>query len=167
MRIIGIDPGTATTGFSVIEVKNKKIKLLDCGYIHTHKGLKKHMRLNQIAEDLEIILEKWEPNKAAVETLFFNKNITTAITVAEARGVITQKFAARGMDIDEFGPSEIKSNICGDGRADKKAVQKMVALLMNLESPPKPDDVADAIAVAICGANHIKLQQIEPQQATK
>lgn len=154
MKIIGIDPGTATTGFSIIEIKNKKLRLLDFGYIHTHKSLKKHERLNQIANDIETILEKWKPDKAAVETLFFNKNIRTAIAVAEARGVITQRFAAKGMDIDEFGPSEIKSTVCGNGRADKKAVQKMVAILMNLKNPPKPDDVADAIAVAICGANN-------------
>ena len=153
MRIIGIDPGTATTGFSIIEVKNKKLKLLDHGYIHTHKGLKNCTRLDQIAEDLKKILKKWSPDKAAVEKIFFNKNIKTAISVAEARGVITQIFASQGIEIDEFGPSEIKSAVCGNGRADKKAVQKMVKIIMNLEKTPKPDDVADAIAIAICSAN--------------
>jgi len=158
MIIIGIDPGTATTGFSILEVKNKKLKLLDFGYIHTTKELKNAERLNHIATDMEEILEKWKPDKAAVEKLFFNKNIKTGIQVAEARGVITQKCASKGMEIEEFGPSEIKSVVCGNGRADKKAVQKMVKLMMNLEKTPKPDDVADAIAVAICSATHIQFK---------
>ena len=160
MIIIGIDPGTAITGFSILEVKNRKIKLLDFGYIRTHKDLKTAERLNNIAIDIEEILKKWKPDKAAVEKLFFNKNIKTAISVAEARGVITQKCASKGMEIEEFGPSEIKSIVCGNGRADKKAVQKMVKILMNLEKTPKPDDVADAIAVAICSANNTKFKQM-------
>ena len=158
MIILGIDPGTATTGFSILEVKNKKFTLLDFGYIQTHKGLKSAERLNNIATDMEEILKKWKPHKAAVEKLFFNKNIKTAIQVAEARGVITQKCASKGMEIEEFGPSEIKSVVCGNGRADKKAVQKMVKLIMNLEKTPKPDDVADAIAVALCSATHQKFK---------
>jgi crossover junction endodeoxyribonuclease RuvC len=157
MKIIGIDPGTATTGFSVIEVKNKKIKLLDFGYIQTHKGLKQSERLNLIAEDIELLLEKWQPNVGAIERLFFNKNIKTAISVAEARGVITQKMASKGIEVEEYGPTEIKSSVCGNGRADKKAVQKMVQLIMSLEKMPEPDDVADAIAVALCSANRLKI----------
>ena len=157
MRIIGIDPGTAITGFSILEIKNKEYKLLDAGYIHTHKGLKAADRLNQIAEDLKIILEKWTPNLASVEKLFFNKNITTGISVAEARGVVTQILASKGIEIREFGPSEVKSTVCGNGKADKKGVQKMVKLIMNLKETPKPDDVADAIAVAICGAQSIAI----------
>ena len=155
MKIIGIDPGTATTGFSVIEVKNKNVRLLDFGYIQTHKGLKHADRLNHIADDIEFLLKKWEPNLGAIEKLFFNKNIKTAISVAEARGVITQKLASKGIEVEEYGPSEIKSSVCGNGRADKKAVQKMVKLIMNLEKTPKPDDVADAIAVALCSANRL------------
>lgn len=156
MRIIGIDPGTATTGFSIIEIEKCKIRLLDYGYIHTHKGLGTAERLNQIWLDLEEILESWKPEKAAIEKIFFNKNIKTAINVAEARGVITQILASKGIEIDEFGPSEIKCSLCGDGRADKKAVQKMVKILMNMKDIPRPDDAADAIAVAICSANNSK-----------
>jgi crossover junction endodeoxyribonuclease RuvC len=154
MRIIGIDPGTAITGFSIIEADKDKLTLLDAGYIHTHKGLKNPQRLNQISKDLREIVKKWKPQKASVEKLFFNKNITTGMSVSEARGVVTQIFAEHDIEICEFGPSEIKSHICGNGRADKKAVQKMVTILMGLKEVPKPDDVADAIAVAICGANH-------------
>jgi len=153
MKIIGIDPGTATTGFSVIEVDKNTFKLLDFGYIHTSKEHCQSERLNQIANDLDELIKKWRPHRAGIEKLFFNKNIKTAIAVAEARGVITQHLASKGVEITEFGPSEIKSAICGNGRADKQAVQKMVQLIMNLETLPKPDDVADAIAVAITCAN--------------
>lgn len=157
MRIIGIDPGTAITGFSIIEATKKSLKLLDHGYISTHKSLKGPDRLNQIADDMTSILKKWTPQKAGIEKLFFNKNIKTAISVAEARGVVSQILASQGVEISEFGPTEIKSAVCGNGRADKKAVQKMVKLIMQMEETPKPDDVADAIAVAICCANTTRL----------
>lgn len=157
MRIIGIDPGTAITGFAIIEIKNRKKTLLDFGYIHTEAKTQNAYRLNQIAHDIEDLLEKWKPTHAAVEKLYFNKNIKTAISVAEARGVVTQKLAEKNIPIDEYGPSEIKSCVCGNGKADKKAVQKMVTLLMNLEKTPKPDDVADAIAVALCCAGKSNL----------
>jgi len=157
MRIIGIDPGTATTGFAVLENKGKTFKLLDYGYIHTHKGLKNYERLNQIAKDIEEIVKKWCPDKASIEKLFFNKNIKTAMSVSEARGVIMQHIASKGVEIVEFGPSQIKMAVCGTGRADKKSVQKMVKLIMNLKETPKPDDTADAIAVAICCANTMQI----------
>ena len=153
MKIIGIDPGTAITGFSILEVKKEGLSLLDSGYIHTDKGTKQGDRLNQIAQDITELVKKWKPDKASIEKLFFNKNVTTAISVAEARGVVTQILTAHGVEINEYGPSEIKSAVCGNGRADKKAVQKMVKLIMNLKEVPKPDDVADAIAVAITLAN--------------
>lgn len=156
MRIIGIDPGTAITGFAILEIKNRKKCLLDFGYIHTAAKTQNAYRLNQIAQDIEDLLVKWKPTHAAVEKLYFNKNIKTAISVAEARGVITQKLAEKGLPIDEYGPSEIKSAVCGNGKADKKAVQKMVTLIMALEKTPKPDDVADAIAVALCQANRMQ-----------
>lgn len=155
MKIIGIDPGTATTGFSIIEVDKKTFKLLDYGYICTNKSDCQSSRLNQIAEDLDELIKKWRPHRAGIEKLFFNKNIKTAIAVAEARGVITQRLAKEDIDIHEFGPTEIKSAICGNGRADKKAVQKMVQLIMSLQEIPKPDDVADAIAVAITCAHKL------------
>jgi len=153
MKILGIDPGTATTGFAIIETDGRSLKLLDYGAITTPKGLKNYTRLNQIADDIETLVKKWKPQKASIEKLFFNKNIKTAISVAEARGVISQHLAKNNIAISEFGPSEIKCAICGNGQADKKAVQKMVQLLMRLEKIPRPDDAADAIAVAICCAN--------------
>lgn len=157
MRILGIDPGTATTGFAILENKGKSFKLLDYGYIHTHKGFKNHERLNQIAKDIEEIVKKWKPDKASIEKIFFNKNIKTAISVAEARGVIMQHVSSKGVEISEFSPSQIKIAVCGTGRADKKSVQKMVKLIMNLQETPKPDDTADAIAIAICCANTMQI----------
>lgn len=155
MKILGIDPGTATTGFSVIETNGNTIKLLDYGAITTPKTMKSYERLNQIAEDIETLVKKWQPQKASIERLFFNKNIKTAISVAEARGVISQHLAKNNIEISEFGPSEIKCTVCGNGKADKKAVQKMVQILMDLEKIPRPDDAADAIAVAICCAQTV------------
>lgn len=153
MRIIGIDPGTATTGFSIIETKNGKIVLLDFGCIRTQKGLNAEIRLNQIAEDLTSLIKKWAPQKAAVEKIFFQTNVKTAISVAQARGVIMQKLGENGIEINEYTPLEIKSQICGYGKADKKMVQQMVKVILGLSSIPKPDDAADAIASAICLAN--------------
>ena len=111
MRIIGIDPGTAITGFSILESENGEIKLLDYGCIRTQAGLSQSTRLNQIAKDLSTLIKKWEPEKAAIEKLFFKKNIKTAMQVSEARGVIMQKFEEKGVHTDEYTPLEIKSSI--------------------------------------------------------
>lgn len=153
MRIIGIDPGTATTGFSIIENKNSDLELLDYGCIHTHKGLSKPQRLNQIAKDMGTLIKKWNPQKASVEKLFFKKNVKTAISVAEARGVILQKLLEKGIEIEEYSPLEIKNAVCGYGKADKKMIQEMVRIILGMKTPPCPDDAADAIAAAICLAN--------------
>ncbi len=157
MRIIGIDPGTATTGFSILESKDGKMSLLDFGCIRTQKGLSPEIRLNQIAQDMEELIKKWQPKKAAVEKLFFKKNVKTAISVAQARGVILQKLCEKGITINEYTPLEIKSQICGYGKADKKMVQQMVKIVLGLKQTPKPDDAADAIAASICLANSVNL----------
>lgn len=155
MRIIGIDPGTATTGFSIIEHDGNKTKLLEYGCIRTAAGLAKNIRLQQIAEDLSTIIKKWKPQAASVEKLFFKKNVKTAISVAEARGVVIQKFTERGLSFHEFTPLEIKLAVCGYGKADKKMVQQMVKMILKMNQIPKPDDAADAIAVALCLANSL------------
>lgn len=159
MRIIGIDPGTATTGFSIIESKKGNIKLLDYGCIRTAKSLDKTTRLNQIAEDLIILIKKWNPDKASVEKLFFKKNVKTAMAVSEARGVILQKFMENGIITNEYTPLEIKIAVCGYGKADKKMVQQMLKMIFNLKKEPKTDDAADAIAAAICLNNCLPLQE--------
>lgn len=153
MRIIGIDPGTATTGFCILESINRQFKLLDYGCIKTESKYTDSERLNQIAEDMNSLIKKWEPNAASIEKLFFNKNVKTAITVAQARGVILQKLEKNGIKQREYTPLEIKSSVCGYGKADKKMVQKMVKIILGLKTTPKPDDAADAIAAAICYAN--------------
>lgn len=155
MRIIGIDPGTAITGFSIIDLEKGKIKLLDYGCIRTHAGTKQNDRLNQIAGDISTLVKKWKPHHASVEKLFFQKNLKTAMTVSEARGVIIQKLTEKGVEFNEFTPLEIKSAICGYGKADKKMVQQMVKIILDLKHTPKPDDAADAIAAAICLANSL------------
>lgn len=159
MIIIGIDPGTATTGFGVIEISKENVKLLDYGCIKTQAGLPACERLGQIGEDLESLVAKWKPCEAAVEELFFVKNVKTAISVAQARGVILEKLNRKGVAVFEYKPTEIKETVCGDGRAEKKALQKMVQILLKLRKMPEPDDAADAIAVALCHASKIPLRE--------
>ena len=153
MRIIGIDPGTAITGFSIIEKHQNKVELLDYGCIRTPAGLDMSLRLNQIAEDLSTLLQKWRPKHASIEKLYFKKNIKTGITVAQSRGVVLYILAKNGIPQTELSPLEIKSQICGNGKADKKMVQKMIKIILGLNSTPQPDDAADAIAAALCLAN--------------
>lgn len=159
MRIIGIDPGTATTGYGIIENNAGKIKLLDFGCIKTKAGLPANIRLQQIAEDLNTLIEKWQPRLASVEKLFFQKNLKTAMSVSEARGVIIHTLTAHDLEISEFTPLEIKSAVCGYGKADKKMVQQMLKIILNLATTPKSDDAADAIAAAVCLANSLALMQ--------
>jgi len=156
MRILGIDPGTATTGFSILESEKGKVKLLDYGCIKTKAGLKQNIRLDQIAKDLSQLIKKWKPRTASIEKLFFKKNVKTAMSVAEARGVIIQKCTENGLEIEQYAPTEIKSAVCGYGKADKIMVQEMVRVILGLTKTPKPDDAADAIAAAICSLNTLK-----------
>ncbi len=153
MRIIGIDPGTAITGFSILEKTEKGPKLLEYGCIKTKAGLDLSIRLNEIAQDLRSIIKKWKPTHASIEKVFFSKNVKTAISVAQARGVVIQILTEHGIMQREHTPLEIKSAVCGYGKADKKMVQEMVKLTLGMEEIPQPDDAADAIAAAICALN--------------
>jgi len=157
MIILGIDPGTATTGFGVIKMENNDPHLLDYGCIETSKNDQLATRLNQISKDLEEIIEMWHPDHVAIEELFFSKNVKTAMHVAHARGAIMQKLSDRGYEINEYKPQQIKEAVSGYGRAEKKQVQKMVQLILKMNEPPKPDDAADALATAICHAQHMKM----------
>lgn len=159
MRILGLDPGTAITGFSILERQAGGLRLLDYGCIRTEKDLPPATRLNQIAQDLSTIIEKWQPSRAAVEKIFFQKNVKTAIAVAQARGVLIQKLSEKQITIAEYTPSQIKSAVCGTGRADKKMIQQMIKLTFKLAKPPQPDDAADAIAAAVCHAYSAKYHQ--------
>lgn len=150
MRILGIDPGTATTGFGLIERKGTGHRLLDYGHISTSKTLPLSKRLNQIAEDLSALCAEWKPDVCAVEELFFSKNVKSALQVAHARGVILQTLTRSGYPVFEYNPGQIKVAVAGHGKAKKPEIQKMVCLLLNLEKAPKPDDAADALAIALC-----------------
>jgi len=153
MRILGIDPGTATIGFGLIDVQGRSYKIVDFGHISTSKKFSSAHRLNEIAHDLNALCQKWNPTVCAVEELFFSKNVKTAMQVAQARGVILQTLNHAGYPIYEYNPLHIKVALTGDGKAIKSQVQKMVAILLKMDSIPKPDDAADALAVAICHAH--------------
>jgi crossover junction endodeoxyribonuclease RuvC len=149
MIILGIDPGYDRLGFGVIEVSRGKIRVLDFGVITTYKGLEFGERLLQVYEDLEEILKTHKPDAVSVEKLYTTVNQKTAMSVAEARGVARLVAAKHGLRFYEFTPNQVKSAVAGNGSADKKGVQKMVALVLGLSRPPKPDDVADALAIAL------------------
>lgn len=150
MRILGIDPGYAIVGWGVLEYNASRFIPLEYGAITTASDLPVEERLVQIYDQLSEILEKWKPNSIAIEELFFNTNHTTGIKVAEARGVILLSAKKHGVEIFEYTPLQVKQAVVGYGRADKKQVITMVTSLLKLREAPKPDDTADALAIAIC-----------------
>lgn len=156
MIILGIDPGTATTGYGVVEYKNKKLICLDYGVIQTPAKQDMGERLIQLNSDLNEIIKKYKPEIAAVESLFFFKNLKTAMPVSQARGVILFTLAKKNVPVIDFTPQQAKTSVTGYGKATKNQVQKMVKNLLNLDSIPKPDDAADALALAICCADKHK-----------
>jgi len=156
MIILGIDPGTATTGFGVIDYKKKKMTCLDYGVIETSPKLNPGERLKQLNFDLSQVIKKHKPEMAAVESLFFFKNLKTAMPVSQARGVIIFTLAKKNVPIIELTPMQAKTAVTGYGKATKKQVQEMVKKLLNLDKIPKPDDAADALAIAICCADKCK-----------
>ena len=158
MIILGLDPGTATTGFGVIKNADGALELLDCGCITTPKTAKLADRLNQISKDLEELVHEWKPDSVAIEEIFFSKNVKTAMSVAHARGALMQKLASKGYEIHEYKPMKIKESVCGYGRAEKIQVQKMVQMILKMDHLPRPDDAADALAVAICHAGNAAYQ---------
>ena len=153
MIILGLDPGYAIVGYGVIEYKANKFNVIDYGAITTSKDNELNDRLLQIYNELCVILDKYRPEALSIEQLFFNTNATTAIGVAEARGICILAAKQRGMDIAEYTPLQVKQAVTGYGKAIKQQVQEMTRMLLNLLSVPKPDDTADALAVAICHAH--------------
>lgn len=150
MKILGIDPGYALVGYGIIEYDNISSKATDYGVIETYKDMPFNDRLKKIGEAITYLVENYEIDALAIEKLFFNTNTTTAIMVAEARGVILYVCAKKGIPIYEYTPLEIKQALTGYGRAEKFQIQQMVKTLLNLPGVPKPDDTADALAVALC-----------------
>lgn len=152
MRILGIDPGIATIGFGVLDSEGGRHKLIQCGVISTPAHTSLSSRLNQIYDDLCQLIDAFKPSCAAVEELFFNTNITTGIAVAHGRGVILLACEKAGLDIFEYTPLQVKQAVVGYGRAEKSQVMDMVRRICSLSAPPKPDDAADAVALALCHA---------------
>lgn len=153
MIILGIDPGLAIVGWGVIEYKNTKFRTMAYGSIQTPAGMRTEERLKRIFDGMNELIQKYRPDAVAVEELFFNTNITTGIRVAEARGVILLSAERASIPIQEYTPLQVKQAVVGYGRAEKKQVITMVTMLLGLEKPPKPDDTADALAIAICHAH--------------
>lgn len=155
MLVLGIDPGLATTGYGVIRADGQND--YDCvayGVIATEAGLADAQRLRSIFDDLTQLIEDHQPDFSAVEKLYFQKNVKTALSVGQARGVVLLTLAQAGLPVYEYNPNEVKQTVCGYGSADKSQVQRMVQTLLHLEELPKPDDAADALAVAICHVHH-------------
>lgn len=151
MLTIGIDPGTAITGYGVISSsEGGAIQVVDFGVIRTHSKLASHQRLLELYEGLSEILQLHRPVQGAVEKIFFQRNVKTAIQVGQARGVALLALAEGKVEVGEYTPSEIKMAVSGYGGASKHQIQEMVRVLLNMEKQPKPDDAADALAVAIC-----------------
>lgn len=150
MRILGIDPGTGILGFGVIESNKGKVELVDGGVIRTPVKEDDAVRLQTIFDELTDIIVQSKPQVMAVEKLFFAQNITTAMTVSQARGVVLLCGKQAGLELFEYTPLQIKQALTGYGRADKKQIQEMVKVILKLKEVPKPDDCADALACAIC-----------------
>jgi crossover junction endodeoxyribonuclease RuvC len=151
MKILGIDPGIGRCGFAILEQTSKKIEMRQCGCIVTNVGDPEPTRLFEIKKDLSSIIEKWQPDKVAIESLFFISNQKTAISVAQARGVVIVTCAEAGLPIIDITPLQVKMSVTGFGKADKKQIQTMIVKLLNLKKIPKPDDAADAVAIAWAG----------------
>ncbi len=152
MRILGIDPGYAIVGFGVLQAAHGQATLLRCGAIRTAAGVPMPQRLLQIGEDLGELIHTFAPDVLAIEELYFNNNVTTGIGVAQARGVILATAAKLGVPVAEYGPSQVKQAVVGYGKAEKRQVMEMTRRLLHLAEVPRPDDAADAVAIALCHA---------------
>ncbi|KID49626.1 Holliday junction resolvase [Fusobacterium necrophorum subsp. funduliforme B35] len=152
MRVLGIDPGTAIVGYGIIDYEKGKFQIVDYGCIYTAKDLPMEDRLVKIHEELSALIEKYRPEEMAVEELFYFKNNKTVISVGQARGVIVLTGRLHGLQMHAYTPLQVKMGITGYGRAEKKQIQQMVQRFLGLKEIPKPDDAADALAIAI---NHI------------
>lgn len=167
MIILGIDPGLATVGFGVLKFEKNKFVTIDHGAIITPPHTPVHARLKMIYDETLGIIEKYNPDDLAIEELFYNTNQKTVIPVCEARGVILLCAHQSGLYISEYTPLQVKQSVVGYGRAEKKQIQAMVKNILNLEKIPKPDDAADALALAICHAHSKKANSIMDILKTK
>ncbi|RQD70674.1 MAG: crossover junction endodeoxyribonuclease RuvC [Tindallia sp. MSAO_Bac2] len=153
MRILGIDPGLATTGYGVVDYENNQFRAIQYGVIRTHSKSSMPERLKKINECMKQLIHQYKPDTVAVEELFFNTNAKTALLVGQARGVVLLTASMENLDIFEYTPLQVKQGVAGYGRAEKQQIQIMVKTLLNLKEVPKPDDAADALAIAMCHAH--------------
>jgi crossover junction endodeoxyribonuclease RuvC len=154
MIVLGIDPGTASTGYGVVARRGGRLVALDGGVIATAAGLALELRLAQIHARVCELLEEHRPDALAVEQLYFGANVSTAFAVGHARGAVMLAAGERALPCRSYTPQQVKGAVCGSGRAEKAQVQRMVGVLLSLPEPPRPDHAADALAVAICDHNH-------------
>jgi crossover junction endodeoxyribonuclease RuvC len=159
--VLGVDPGTAITGWGVVEGEGDDLRLVACGVINTQAGTPLPQRLAIIYQDLAEVIRRWQPKSAAVEELFFSRNAKTALTVGHGRGVAILALAHANLPIIEYKPLEVKQAVTGHGGADKIQIQQMVKLLLALDDIPRPDDAADALAIAICHLHSARLRLLE------
>ena len=157
MIIIGIDPGFAITGYGVVKYEGNKFSVIDYGAVTTEAGVALPKRLFYLSEGLDELITRYKPDAIAVEELFFNKNIKTALNVGHGRGVALLSAARSGAEVYEYTPLQVKQAVVGYGRAQKSQMQQMVKVILNLPEIPKPDDDADALAVAICHGHSFKM----------
>lgn len=159
MIIMGIDPGLALMGFGVIETDGYRFRTLDYGVVDTPAGMDEPDRLLMLWDGLNALLKQYKPEAVAVEELFFNKNVKTAVSIGQARGVILLAVKTCGIPLYEYTPLQVKQAVVGYGRAEKKQIQLMVKTILNLRDIPKPDDAADALAIAIAHANNAAMER--------
>ncbi|NLG33226.1 MAG: crossover junction endodeoxyribonuclease RuvC [Syntrophomonadaceae bacterium] len=157
MLVLGIDPGTARMGYGLVQYLDGKIKLINYGLITTSSSMTVAERLLKINDQLQLLIEDNRPDAVAVEQLFYNKNAKTIITVAESRGVAIMTAARAKIEVAEYTPLQVKQAVVGFGNADKRQVQEMVKRILSMDQLPKPDDAADAIAIAICHLHSYKI----------
>jgi crossover junction endodeoxyribonuclease RuvC len=159
MIVLGIDPGTASTGYGVVQSTGSRLRALDGGVIGTLPAVALEQRLAQIHARVLELLDEHEPDALAIEQLYFGANVRTAFAVGQARGVVLLAAGMRGVPCRSYTPQQVKSAVCGNGRAAKDQVQRMVGRLLALPELPHPDHAADALAVAICDVNRMPLQR--------
>ena len=160
MLVLGIDPGTAITGYGLVREEEDGLVLVGCGVITTPADQPLPQRLQAIYRGLTAIIGEHRPDQVAVEELFFSRNVRTALSVGQARGVVLLAAAEAGLPLYEYKPLEVKQTVAGYGGADKRQVQEMVRLLLDLEQVPEPDDAADAVAVAVCHIHSARMRAL-------
>ncbi len=160
MLVMGIDPGFAITGYGIVKFEGNKFSPIEYGAVLTKAGEPFAHRLLKLDREISMIIDKFKPDAVSIEELFFNTNIKTAIMAAHGRGVAMAAAARAGIEVFEYTPLQVKQSVVGYGRAEKKQVQQMVKAILNLPEIPKPDDVADALAIAVCHCHSSKLSAI-------